>query len=516
MKPFYIFNSLSRAVEEFQPLNPPEVTLYSCGPTVYLPQHLGNLRAYVFVDRLRRALEFNGYKVRHVMNVTDVGHMTSDEDAGEDKIEKTARAQGKSPLEVANFYLEQFQRDCATLNLELPHRAALPRDRSHRRYDRAHRKNHRRRLRLRHAPACTSTSRSIAAENRVGRLSRQSLDEQDAAQRLEHSADKHSPHDFTLWVLDQPDHLMQWDSPWGRGYPGWHIECSAMSMKYLGETIDIHTGGIDHIPVHHENEIAQSESATHKPFARYFVHNAFLVGKEGTKISKSAGKFPLLSDLVTAGIDPLAFRIFCLRREVPIRDCVQRRCDPRGAEQSRLFSRVRAQRAGRRGCRWRRGRRMGGGVLRALSRRDQQRSEHAAGDSGGSGTGRGSIPAQGSSAWTDAARRSTRCSASTCEASRGRHRRVPDRSRRAAADRQSRARRARPRTSSCADELRKEIERRGYEVKDNRDGTATYQASRLSASADLSAQICLECLRGRLLQSRVDVNCASPQGTDGD
>ena len=131
------------------------------------------------------------------------------------------------------------------------------------------------------------------------------------AQRLEHSADKHSPHDFALWVLDQPGHLMQWDSPWGRGYPGWHIECSAMAMKYLGETIDIHTGGIDHIPVHHENEIAQSESATHQPFARYFVHNAFLVGKEGTKISKSAGKFPLLSDLVAAGIDPLAFRIFC-------------------------------------------------------------------------------------------------------------------------------------------------------------------------------------------------------------
>jgi cysteinyl-tRNA synthetase len=148
-------------------------------------------------------------------------------------------------------------------------------------------------------------------ENRLGRLSRQSLDEQNAAQRLEHSADKHSPHDFTLWVLGQPDHLMQWDSPWGRGYPGWHIECSAMAMKYLGETIDIHTGGIDHIPVHHENEIAQSESATHKPFARYFVHNAFLVGKEGTKISKSAGKFPLLSDLGPAGIDPIAFRIFC-------------------------------------------------------------------------------------------------------------------------------------------------------------------------------------------------------------
>jgi cysteinyl-tRNA synthetase len=310
VKPFYIFNSLSRAVEEFQPQNPPEVTLYSCGPTVYLPQHLGNLRAYVFVDGLRRALEFNGYRVRHVMNVTDVGHMTSDEDAGEDKIEKTARAQGKSPLEVANFYLEQFQRDCATLNLEPPQVWSRATDHIGDMIALIQR--------IIDAGVAYVTNSGVyfdvekyRGENRVGRLSRQSLDEQDAAQRLEHSADKHSPHDFTLWVLGQPGHLMQWDSPWGRGYPGWHIECSAMAMKYLGETIDIHTGGIDHIPVHHENEIAQSESATHQPFARYFVHNAFLVGKEGTKISKSAGKFPLLSDLGTAGIDPLAFRIFC-------------------------------------------------------------------------------------------------------------------------------------------------------------------------------------------------------------
>jgi cysteinyl-tRNA synthetase len=277
----------------------------------------------VFVDNLRRALEFNGYRVRHVMNVTDVGHMTSDEDAGEDKVEKTARAQGKSPLEVANFYLDQFKRDCAALNLKPPQVWSRATDHV--------------------ADMIALTQRIIDAgfayvtgsgvyfdvehyrgENRVGRLSRQSLDEQNAAQRLEHSPDKRSPHDFTLWVLGQPDHLMQWDSPWGRGYPGWHIECSAMAMKYLGETIDIHTGGIDHIPVHHENEIAQSESATHKPFARYFVHNAFLVGKEGTKISKSAGKFPLLRDLVDAGIDPLAFRIFCMgakyRSEIAFND----------------------------------------------------------------------------------------------------------------------------------------------------------------------------------------------------
>jgi cysteinyl-tRNA synthetase len=310
VKPFHIFNSLSRTVEEFQAQNPPQVTLYSCGPTVYLPQHLGNLRAYVFVDTLRRALEFNGYQVRHVMNVTDVGHMTGDADEGEDKIEKSARAENKSPLEVANQYLAKFQRDCAALNLEPPH--VLSRATEH------------------IADMIALTQRIIDAgfayvtpsgvyfdvekyrgENRVGRLSRQSLDEQKAGQRLEHSPDKHSPHDFTLWVLNQPGHLMQWDSPWGRGYPGWHIECSAMSMKYLGETLDIHTGGMDHIPIHHENEIAQSESATHKPFARYFVHNAFVVNKEGAKISKSAGKFPLLEDLQPAGIQPLSFRLFC-------------------------------------------------------------------------------------------------------------------------------------------------------------------------------------------------------------
>ncbi len=313
MKPLYIFNTLGRQVEEFEPLNPPVVTYYSCGPTVYLPQHLGNMRAYVFVDTLRRALELNGYEVRHVMNITDVGHMTSDADAGEDKIEKTARAEGKTPREVADFYIAQFTRDCGKLNIRLPAPPMLCRATDHvadmialieriveRGYGYVTRSG------------VYFDVEKWRGQSRVGRLSRQSLDEQHAGQRLEHSPDKKSPHDFALWVLNQPDHLMQWESPWGRGYPGWHIECSAMSMRYLGETIDIHTGGLDHIPVHHENEIAQSESATGKAFVRYFVHNAFLVGMEGAKISKSAGRFPLLDDLVAAGINPLAFRLLCL------------------------------------------------------------------------------------------------------------------------------------------------------------------------------------------------------------
>ncbi|HEY2523958.1 MAG TPA: cysteine--tRNA ligase [Candidatus Binataceae bacterium] len=313
MKPFCIFNTLDRRVEEFKPLNPPLVTFYSCGPTVYLPQHLGNMRAYVFVDTLRRALELNGYEVRHVINITDVGHMTSDADAGEDKVEKTARAEGKTPREVADLYIAQFTRDCGRLNIRLPAPPLLCRATDH------------------VGDMIALIGRILArgyayvrpsgvyfdvekwrGQSRVGRLSRQSLDEQHAGQRLEHSPDKKSPHDFALWVLNQPHHLMQWESPWGRGYPGWHIECSAMSMRYLGETIDIHSGGLDHIAVHHENEIAQSEGATGKPFVRYFVHNAFLVGMEGAKISKSAGRFPVLDDLVAAGIDPLAFRLLCL------------------------------------------------------------------------------------------------------------------------------------------------------------------------------------------------------------
>ncbi len=311
LRPFFIYNSLSRSVEEFIALDRDRVTYYSCGPTVYLRQHLGNMRSYIFADTLKRALEFNGYAVRHVMNITDVGHMTSDEDAGEDKVEKTARAEGRSPQEVARFYRDLFLADLNVLNIEMPEVICAASDHIADMIALIARILERGFAYVAHSGVYFDVEKYRGA-NRRGRLSRQSLDEQHAGQRLEHAPDKKSPHDFALWVLNQPTHLMQWDSPWGRGYPGWHIECSAMAMKYLGETIDIHSGGIDHVPIHHENEIAQSESATGRPFARYFVHNAFLVGMEGAKISKSAGKFPVLEDLIRARVNPLAFRLFCL------------------------------------------------------------------------------------------------------------------------------------------------------------------------------------------------------------
>ena len=326
MKPFRIFNTLGRTVEEFRPQNPPNVSMYSCGPTVYLPPHLGNMRAYLFVDTLKRALKFNGYIVKHVMNVTDVGHMTDDADAGEDKIEKTAREQKKSPRDIADYYLAMFLRDMDLLKIQRPD--ILSRATDHVADMIALTKRI-----IEHGYGYVTASgvyfdvEKWRGPEKIGRLSRQSLDEQASGQRLEHSTDKKSPHDFALWVLNKAGHLMQWDSPWGRGYPGWHIECSAMSMKYLGETLDLHTGGTDHIPVHHENEIAQSESATGHPFARYFVHNAFLVERGGVKISKSSGKFPVLDDLVSAGLSPLAFRLLCFgakyRSELVLGDGIQ-------------------------------------------------------------------------------------------------------------------------------------------------------------------------------------------------
>lgn len=305
-----LYNTMTRRKEAFTPLDPPNVRMYCCGVTVYNYAHIGNLRTYVFEDVLRRTLRFNDYHLTHVQNVTDVGHMTTDADAGEDKMEKAAREQNRSPWEIARFYEEAVIQDFKRLNIEMPE--LMPRATEHvvEMIELIQR--------LEANGYTYVTSEGVYFDTSrfpdYGRLARLNLDQQ-RTEREEVVADetKRNPSDFVLWFLNKPTHIMQWESPWGPGYPGWHIECSAMSMKYLGETFDIHCGGVDHIPVHHTNEIAQSECATHHPFVRYWVHGEFLLmGKE--KISKSkGGSINTLQSLMDAGYDPLAYRYFCLQ-----------------------------------------------------------------------------------------------------------------------------------------------------------------------------------------------------------
>ncbi len=311
MAQLQLHNTLTRRVEPFEPLVEGKVGYYSCGPTVYGFAHLGNLRTYVFTDVLRRVLEADGYDVTHVMNITDVGHMTTDEDEGEDKLEASAREAGKSPWEIAAFYTDAFLADMDALNLLRPTR--MPKATEHidtmlelvqRLQDNGY--------------AYTTGSAVYYDTSRFrtyGAMAGLNLRGQVAGARVEVDPDKRNPHDFALWKINQPNHIMQWDSPWGRGYPGWHLECSAMSMKYLGETLDIHSGGIDHIPVHHTNEIAQSEGATGKPFVRYWVHANFLTlpsdGDENRRMGKSLGNITTLASLVDQQVHPLAYRVFC-------------------------------------------------------------------------------------------------------------------------------------------------------------------------------------------------------------
>jgi cysteinyl-tRNA synthetase len=306
-----LYNTMTRRKEEFAPLAPPQVRLYCCGVTVYNYAHIGNLRTYLFEDVLRRALRFNGYDLVHVQNVTDVGHMTSDADAGPDKMQLAAERENKSPWEIARFYEAAVLKDFARLNIQIPE--IMPRATEH--------------IvemialiqRLEANGYTYVTSEGVyfdtSKDPDYGKLARLNLAEQRQGARDEVIADetKRNPADFVLWFLNKPTHIMQWESPWGPGYPGWHIECSAMSMKYLGETFDIHCGGIDHIPVHHTNEIAQSECATHKEFVRYWLHGEFLLmNKE--KISKSkGGSINTLDSLIEEGYDPLAYRYFCLQ-----------------------------------------------------------------------------------------------------------------------------------------------------------------------------------------------------------
>jgi cysteinyl-tRNA synthetase len=319
----YLYNTMTRSKEAFAPPDAPRVGMYTCGPTVYNYQHIGNMRMYMFEDVLKRTLLFNGYDVTHVLNITDVGHLTSDADEGEDKMELGAQRTGQSPAEIARFYTDSFLNDWDRLNCLRPTVIAPATE---------------------HIPEMIALVECLVEQGVAyeisdgvyfdvaqfppyGALSRLSLEGQEAGARVAVNTEKRGPFDFALWKKAEPKHLQQWPSPWGQGYPGWHIECSAMSMKYLGATFDIHCGGIDHIPVHHENEIAQAEACTHQQFVRYWLHGEFLrmvqpitrvqggqteTVEEEVKMSKSLGGFLTLQTLVDAGYPPLAYRYFCL------------------------------------------------------------------------------------------------------------------------------------------------------------------------------------------------------------
>ena len=324
-----ILNTLSGEKEPFTPIEPNKAGIYTCGPTVYGAPHIGNLRAYIFSDTLRRTLEYLGYEVKQIINITDVGHLVGDTDSGEDKLEKGARTAGKTVWEMARGYEAEFIGALKKLNVEMP--GALPRATEH--------------IREQLAMIKTLSSKGFTYETSdgiyfdtskfkdYGRLSGQRLEEKEAGARVEIKEEKKHPADFALWKLcvgDNFNHTMRWDFESGEdlsaaphlseeenrakkiGFPGWHIECSAMSVKYLGERFDIHTGGVDHIPVHHENEIAQSEAALGHPFVNYWMHNEFIL-VDGGKMSKSLGNTYTLADLKEKwGISPMVFRYFCL------------------------------------------------------------------------------------------------------------------------------------------------------------------------------------------------------------
>ena len=309
---------MGREMQEFVPLQKNKVGFYGCGPTVYNYAHIGNLRAYIFLDILDKTLTHLGYDITHVMNVTDIGHLSGDADDGEDKMLKAANEKGKSVLEIAEFYTQAFYKDIDRLNIRRPDVVCKATE---------------------HVEDMIELIKKIEANGHTymsggnlyfdvttypdyGKLARLNLDDLKAGARIDVDQNKKNPFDFVLWFTNSKfeNHALLWDSPWGKGYPGWHIECSAMSMKYLGEQFDIHTGGIDHIPIHHTNEIAQSEGATGKKWVNYWLHNEFLViakdkdsqNTEEAKMSKSSGNFLTLQSLIDKGYSPLDYRYFLL------------------------------------------------------------------------------------------------------------------------------------------------------------------------------------------------------------
>jgi cysteinyl-tRNA synthetase len=304
-----LYNTLTRKIEVLEPKTPGEVKIYCCGPTVYGFQHIGNFKTFLFEDLLVRTLRYSGLKVTHVMNITDVGHLVGDGDDGEDKMLVAMRKEGKTSLEIADFYTAKFLEDWDKLNLNRPNIICKATE---------------------HIADTIELIKKIEANGYAyfsngnvyfdvgklkdyGKLAKLDLNKLQAGTTVAVDPNKRNPFDFVLWFTKSKfeNQELQWDSPWGRGYPGWHIECSAMSMKYLGEEFDIHCGGIDHIPVHHTNEIAQSEAATGKKWVNVWMHSEFmLINSE--KMSKSTGKLLLLDDLINQGFSPECYRFVCL------------------------------------------------------------------------------------------------------------------------------------------------------------------------------------------------------------
>ena len=301
----YFYNTLTKKKEKFKSINKNEVKMYSCGPTVYKDATIGNMRTNIFQDVLRRVLRYNGYKLKHVMNITDVGHLVSDGDEGEDKMLKSAREENKSPLEIAEYYTKLFFEDLKVLNIETPEIVCKATEHIKEMLEYVEK--------LVENGYAYETSTAIYFDisklDKYPILSNLNLEEQKAGARVDIDPEKRNPYDFALWIKAPENHLMKWDSPWGPSYPGWHIECSAMGQKYLGEQFDIHTGGIDLIPTHHENEIAQSKGACGKMPANYWMHGEYLL-IDGGKMSKSLGNVYLIKDFIERGYDPIVYKLF--------------------------------------------------------------------------------------------------------------------------------------------------------------------------------------------------------------
>ncbi|MCX7878037.1 MAG: cysteine--tRNA ligase [Ignavibacteria bacterium] len=305
----YLFNTLGRTKQEFKPIAEGKAGMYTCGPTVYNYQHIGNFRTFLFEDFLKRVLIYNGYEVNHIMNITDVGHLVSDADEGEDKMEIGSARTGKTVWEIAEYYTKVFMEDSEALNIIPPTRYTKATD---------YIKEQIEMIKCLEEKGYTYiTTDGVYFDTSLlsdyGKLAQLDVEGMQEGSRVEFSSEKRNKTDFALWKFSPKDkkRQMEWDSPWGTGFPGWHIECSAMSRKFLGDTFDIHCGGIDHIPVHHTNEIAQSEACTGKPFVNYWLHGAFLEEEDG-KMSKSKGEFLRLKTLTDNGFSPLDFRYLCL------------------------------------------------------------------------------------------------------------------------------------------------------------------------------------------------------------